>query len=410
VKHSSDINLGDVPDSVAALYPAPTIDALLALRRDLHRHPELSLHEERTATQIEAQLAALGITDVSRVAGTGIVARIPGSDAARRSDIPPVAIRGDIDALPIHEETGFDWASETPGVMHACGHDVHASWAVAAAGLLVATPAPGDVLVVFQPAEEIGTGAWAILESGVLDGVRAMFGGHADRRFAVGEAVVQPGPLAAASDLFEIELIGRAAHGGRPHEGDDPIVVMASLVLSLQTIVSRRINPAWPAVISIGTISAGTAPNIIPERAAISGTIRTQITAVREQIHEELERLVQGTAAAHGLTAEFRLKAGAPPVINSDRGAKWAHTAATSVLGEAGIVPLGYANMASEDFGCYLERMDGCFMRVGARETGGEFIPGHAPNFYAADAAIFVGAAVFAESARVASAELADAL
>ena len=142
----------------------------------------------------------------------------------------------------------------------------------------------------------------------------------------------------------------------------------------------------------------------------ISGTIRAQTTAVREQIHQELERLAHGTAAAHGLTAEVRLKEGAPPVINSEQGAKWAHTAAASVLGEAAIVPLGYTNMASEDFACYLERMDGCFMRVGAREAGGEFIPGHAPNFYAADAAIFVGAAVFAESARVASAELADAL
>src|SRR5207244_690118 len=178
---------------------------------------------------------------LERVAGTGVVARIPGRDGSRA----PVAVRGDIDALPISESTGLPFASEHPGVMHACGHDVHATWAVGAAHLLAARPATGDVLIVLQPAEDTGRGANAVLESGALDGVAAIFGAHVDRRFAVGEVVAQEGPLAAAADTFEIELVGSGAHGARPHEAADPIVGAAALIGALQTILARRVNPAY---------------------------------------------------------------------------------------------------------------------------------------------------------------------
>ncbi|HEY0779377.1 MAG TPA: amidohydrolase, partial [Gemmatirosa sp.] len=183
-----------LPAAVRAQFPAALRDALLALRRDLHRHPELSFREERTAVRLAAALEPLApaaLTSLARVAGTGVVARLRGRDPAA----PVVAIRGDIDALPIQEATELDYASTVPGVMHACGHDVHASWTVGAAHLLAAAPAAGDVVVVLQPAEETGAGAVAMVEAGALDGVAAIFGAHVDRRFAVGEVVVDDGPL-----------------------------------------------------------------------------------------------------------------------------------------------------------------------------------------------------------------------
>src|SRR6185437_15993001 len=219
------------PDSVSRLFSPELRDALVALRRDLHQHPELSSEEHRTSECLRVALEAVRPASLDRVAGTGLVARIAGRDPGS----PVVAIRGDIDALPIQEATGLPFASRTPNVMHACGHDVQA---VGAAHLLARAPAEGDVLVVLQPAEETGRGAAAVLESGALDQARAIFGGHVDRRFAVGQVVAEAGPLAAAADVFEIELTGRGGHGARPHEGADPIVGAGALVGALQTIVS----------------------------------------------------------------------------------------------------------------------------------------------------------------------------
>ncbi|GLC24957.1 M20 metallopeptidase family protein [Roseisolibacter agri] len=395
--------MSDVPEKLAALFPPDRADALVALRRDLHRHPELSFAETRTAGALERALAPLRPASIDRVAGTGVVARIRGRDPGA----PVVAVRGDIDALPIHEATGLEYASVHDGVMHACGHDVHASWAVGAAHLLAERPAAGDVLVVLQPAEETGTGAAAILASGALDDVRAIFGAHVDRRFAVGEVVAQAGPLAAAADDFFVELLGRGAHGARPHESADPVVGAAALVTALQTIVSRRVNPAIPAVVTVATLQAGTAPNVIAERATMSGTLRAVDPATRTLLASEVRRIADGIAAAHGLTANVRIDLGPPPIVNPERPAAWARTAAESLLGADAIVPLGITNMGGEDFAYYMERIPGCFLRVGAREPGGAPTPAHTPQYHAAEASLFVGAAVLAESARVASAALA---
>src|ERR1043166_6527935 len=217
--------------AIAAQFSADLRERLFALRQAIHQEPELAFAEERTAAKLEAALVAVGATDVRRVAGTGVVGRVRG----RNGKAPVVAIRGDIDALPIQEATGLPFASTTPGVMHACGHDVHATWAVGAAALLAARPADGDVLVVLQPAEETGRGARAILDTGVLDGTTAIFGAHVDRRFAVGQAVADEGPLAASADVFTIELQGNGAHAARPHEAADPIVGAAAIITALQT-------------------------------------------------------------------------------------------------------------------------------------------------------------------------------
>ena len=388
--------------SLRELFSDGDVAALIALRRDLHQHPELSWKENRTADRLSDAVRALGAVDVRRVAGTGVVARFPGKD--RRA--PLVAVRGDIDALPIDEATGLPFASNTPGVMHACGHDIHGTWAVGAAMLLARNPAAGDVLVVLQPAEEVGEGAKAILETGALDEVKAIFGGHVDRRFAVGQVVADDGPLAASADMFEIELIGKGAHGARPHESADPIVGAAALITALQTIVARRIDPAAAAVVTVGSFHAGTAANVIPERAVLTGTLRATTPETRAAIGAEVRRIAESVAESYRLTARVIVHLGTPPVVNPPNAARWARQAASSVLGEAAVVPFGVTNMGGEDFAFYLERIPGCFMRVGAREEGGERLAAHSPRFTAAEESIFVGAAVLAEAARVASAAL----
>jgi amidohydrolase len=390
--------------SLRSLFSDADVASLVELRRDLHRHPELSWKEERTASRLTEVVSALGATRVDRVAGTGVVARFRGRDASA----PVVAVRGDIDALPIEEATGLSFASSSPGVMHACGHDIHGTWAVGAAMLLARSPAAGDVLVVLQPAEEVGEGATAILESGALDDVKAIFGGHVDRRFAVGQIVADAGPLAASTDTFEIELVGKGAHGARPHESADPIVGAAAIISALQTIVARRIDPAAAAVVTVGTIHAGTASNIIPERAVLTGTLRATTPETRATIGNEVARIARSIGESYQLTARVTVHEGTPPIVNPAVASEWMRRAAASILGESAVVPFGVTNMGGEDFAFYLERMPGCFMRVGAREEGGERLAAHSPRFTAAEESIFVGAAVLAESARVASAALRD--
>lgn len=380
-------------------FDASERDALIALRRELHRYPELSWKEEKTAQRLEDFLRAIGVSDVRRVAGTGVIARVPGTERSA----PLTAIRGDIDALPIQEATGLPYASQVPGVMHACGHDVHATWAVGAAMLLAKAPARGDVIVVLQPAEEVGNGAPAILASGALDGVAAIFGGHVDRRFPVGHVVAQAGPVAASADAFTIEVLGKGAHGARPHEGIDPIVAAAAVVGAVQTIVSRRIDPGAAAIVTIGSIHGGSAPNVIPERVQLTGTLRAMLPAVRATLHRELEAVAMTVAAAHGASARVAIENGPPPVVNTEREATWARIAAERVLGVGSVVPFGITNLGGEDFACYLERIPGCFLRIGAREPGGAPAPAHSPGFTAAEESIFVGAAVLAECAREAA-------
>ena len=397
MKHDHDIT--SVPASVRGLYTADFAGQLSSLRRDIHRNPELSWKESRTGDLLAATVAGLGVSDVKRVATTGVVARIPGRDGSA----PVVAIRGDIDALPILEDTKLSFASENPGVMHACGHDVHATWAVAASQLLLNNPARGDVLVIFQPAEEVGEGARAVLESGALDAVRAIFGGHVDRRFEVGKVVAQEGALAASTDTFRVTMTGAGSHGARPHESRDPVVGAAALIGAIQTIVSRRLDPAQPGVVTVGMIRGGTAANIIPDSVELSGTIRATTNETRELLTGELRRMAESIADTYGLTASVTLSGGTPPIVNPAGAVEWAREAVTHVLGAGALTPLGTTNMGGEDFAEYMQKIPGCFMRIGAREPGGRIIGAHSPAYYADEGALFIGAAVLAECARVAS-------
>jgi hippurate hydrolase len=234
-----------------------------------------------------------------------------------------------------------------------------------------------------------------------------IFGGHVDRRFEVGEVVAEEGALAASSDTFAVTIRGRGAHGARPHEADDPIVGAAALVGAVQTIVSRRLDPGVAGVITVGTINAGSAPNVIPDEARLGGTIRATTAATRQRLHDELRRVASGIASAHALEIAVEITAGTPPIVNPAGPARIAADAARALLGVEAVVPFGVTNMGGEDFAFYLERMPGCFLRIGARERGGAWYAAHSPRFVAAEESLFVGAAVLAACARAASATLA---
>lgn len=386
--------------SAIARFTADERARLIELRRALHAEPELSWQERRTQARLREALLACGVTRIAEVAGTGLVARIPGT----RPGAPIVALRGDIDALPITEATGLQFTSTVPGVMHACGHDMHATWAVGAAMLLARHPAEGEVRVVLQPAEELGEGAAKVLSSGALDGVSAMFGAHVDWRFKVGEVVATAGPLAASTDSFAITFHGRGGHGARPHDAIDPIVGLAAFIGDVQTVVSRILDPALPGVISVGVVEAGKASNVIPETARCAGTIRATIPAARALLGGELTRLAHTVAATHRLTATVTLTEGTPPLVNTERGAAWAQQAAREVLGDGALKSLATTNMGGEDFAFYLEGMEGCFIRVGTFAEGRSAAGVHTPRFDPDERALFVGGAVLAACARRASA------
>lgn len=386
-------------------------DQVIEWRRDLHQHPELGNDETRTAQKVADHLRALGLTPKTGIAHTGVTAVLKGARPG-----PRIALRADMDALPVTERTGLPFAStvrgeyrgQPVGVMHACGHDMHATWAVGAGMLLARDPALGEVRIVLQPAEEVGEGAAAVLASGALDDCAAIFGAHVDWRFAVGEVVVDAGPLAASTDTFEITFHGRGGHGARPQDTIDPVVGLAAFVGDLQTLVSRRLDPALPGVVSVGVLEAGNAPNVIPESARCAGTIRATTVASRTLLVEEVERLAHAVAAAHLCSATVTMREGTPPLVNPPQGAAWAQQAARALLGDQARRSLATANMGGEDFAFYLERMDGCFMRLGTWREGRARAGVHTPRFDPDEDALLVGAALLAACARVASASLSE--
>lgn len=394
--------MSTLPSTIASQFSDADRTFLVELRRSLHRRPELSWKETQTQARLREALLGVGITDIRETAGTGLVAHIPGRKAGGAS----VAIRGDIDALPIQEETGLPYTSMHAGVMHACGHDMHAAWAVGAGMLLARNPAVGEVRILLQPAEELGEGAPKVLADGALEGVKAIFGGHVDWRFSLGEVVATPGPLAASTDTFEIAFKGRGGHGARPQDTLDPIVGMAAFVSDVQTIVSRRLDPALPGVVTVGMFHAGSAPNVIPEVAHCGGTIRATTPETRALLCDELERLATAVAASHRLTADVTLREGTPPLMNGSKAAAWAQEVVTELLGADALKTLPVANMGGEDFAFYTEQMEGCFLRIGTWSEGRSRAGVHTPRFDPSEDALFLAATVLAECARRASAAL----
>lgn len=381
-----------------ALIAPELYDRLVALRRELHRYPELSWQEARTAAVISRFLHDLGIHHRTNIAGHGVVADIPG-----KTGVPCVVLRADTDALPIQEETGLEFASVHKGVMHACGHDGHTTMLLGAAALLSQeNDLPAPVRLIFQPAEEQGTGAIAMIKEGVLDGAGLIFGGHLDRHYRPGTIVVSEGPVNASSDNFAIEIIGQGAHGARPHESIDAVVVGSLMIMALQTIVSREVDPARPSVVSVGQFHAGTAPNVIAGQAKLEGTVRAQDPAVRRQLLNSVRRIAESIAQLHGAKIHVAVTEGTPPLVNDAVMAGLARRAAIETVGETNVLPLKTANMGAEDFSYYLEKIPGAYVRFGSQVPGREGYPAHSSKFDFDEEALAVGAAYYRALARIA--------
>ena len=385
------------------LYSKDQIHSLVQLRKELHRFPELAFEEVESKRRL-IEMASKFLTNLSyeAVAQTGLLIRIPGQN----NTLPPVVIRGDMDALPIQEDTSLDFASQSPGKMHACGHDIHMCWVMAAGILLAKEPALGPVHLLFQPAEEIAQGAKQVLESGVLSGAGAIFGAHVDNRFEVGQIVVQPGPISASSDTFTIVIHGVSAHGARPQEGKDPLPAMTAILQGINSFMARSLSPSVVAVISVGQIQAGTAHNITPGDVTIRGTIRAQTQDVRNELHRALARIVSHSTAMWDVTCDLDIAQGPPAIINCSPQIDWVKEAAQSVVGSQNVCELPEPNLGAEDFSFYLSQFPGCFIRIGSRENGDVYTHAHSPQFVVANETIFVGGAVLAEVARVASSRL----
>ncbi|HYO10264.1 MAG TPA: M20 family metallopeptidase, partial [Tepidisphaeraceae bacterium] len=375
------------------------------LRHRLHRIPELGYQEFKTAAAIRAELDALGLSHVDGVpdAPTATIAWL--GDTSR----PCVALRADIDALPITEQTKLPYASTHPGRMHACGHDGHTATLLGVAAVLksMERELPVCVTLLWQPAEEGGAGAGKLVAAGALDGrlgpkVEAIFGLHGWPGLKVGTVATKPGALLAATDNFRATFVGRGCHGGYPHLGTDPIATACEAVTSLQKFVSRETDPTDSCVVTIGRISAGTAVNVIPDSATIEATVRTLSAHQRQHAQHALERRMRGIALANDCELTFRWNEGYPPTVNDPRMAEYVAATARAMLGPERFVPVGRPSMGGEDFSYYLEQVPGCFFLIGVEPadcTAG-YPSLHSDRYDFTDAALAVGMRMFVELVR----------
>ncbi len=342
-------------------------DWLIALRRWLHRHPELSYKELKTAEFVLYQLKKLGLAEVKIVGETGVLAVIPGRDRT----LPKVALRADMDALPIDEETGLDFSSINGGVMHACGHDGHTAMLLGAIYLLLNGPQlPADVVCIFQPAEEKGNGARLLVELGVLEGVEAVFGGHIDTHFETGQITVDEGVICAFADQFHIRITGRGGHAARPHESVDALVAASWLVTTLQNLVAREVDPNHAGVVTIGRFNSGTAANVIAEEAVLEGTVRTTDESVRERVLDGLKRFVESTAVMYKVETRLEISESLPAVINKEPTVSLAREAASDTVAREDVISQGKSSLGGEDFAYYQQQIPGCMVRYGASTSG----------------------------------------
>jgi hippurate hydrolase len=351
-------------------------NAIIALRREIHKEPELGFDTEKTAEKVLNALDGLPLKIQTGVAENGVVATLKGEGEG-----PTVALRADMDALPIHEETDLPFASETDGKMHACGHDGHTSMLVGAARTLcqdhLRERLNGTVKFVFQPAEEGQAGGRVMVEEGVAEGVGSIFALHLWPGLPFGEVATKEGPIMAAADAFEMTIRGSGGHGAMPHLTADAIVIAAQIVTALQTIVSREVNPVEPAVLTVGEIDAGSAFNIIPETARLGGTVRTFDSDLRERIPERIKELARGVAKGMRSDAELDYRFSYPVTSNDADASRLALGVARELFGEERAVELTQPSMGAEDFAFFLEKVPGAFIWLGVGDVSGL----HTPKF-----------------------------
>jgi amidohydrolase len=373
---------------------------LVAWRRDLHMHPELGFEETRTSTLVAEVLTNLGYQVYTGIAQTGVIGVLDGTGSG-----PTVMLRCDMDALPIQEENEVPYASQNPGVMHACGHDGHTTICLGVATLLQRHRDcwPGTVKLIFQPGEEAMGGASVMIKEGAVDefGPRpdAAFGLHLWNSMPLGEAGVTAGPIMAAADLWSLTVTGHGGHGAMPHETADPVAAATQLMSSLQTIVGRNVSPLETAVLSVGTIHGGTAPNIIPEQLELTGTIRSFDPQVRDKVVRRMTEICEGTATAMNVEVDLDVQALVPAVINDAAATELLSDVASRVLGE-GKVHSDFRTMVSEDMSLFLQEVPGCYMYLGSSNAERGLAFGHHhPRFDFDEAVLPLGVAILAAAA-----------
>ncbi len=361
------------PDSTLANDPETAIRSatdriepgLIEIRRDIHAHPELAFQEVRTAGVVARELARMGIEHCTGVAKTGVVGTIRGGRPG-----PILAIRADMDALPIAEQTGLAFASQNPGLMHACGHDIHTTTLLGVAEVLagLAPQLAGTVRLIFQPAEEAIGGAREMIKEGVLDGVDLALGFHNGPDLAVGRFGYVRGPALAAADEFEITVRGRSGHAAAPHTTIDPIVAAAHLVTQLQTVVSREVKPTEPCVVTVGAIQGGVAANVIPDACTLRGTVRTLHDSARDTAEAAITRLCAGIGAGMRAECVLAYQRGVPPMVNDDRVIDPTIRAVRAQLGE--VVDELEPVMGAEDFALMAQVVPAFQLRIGSGAPG----------------------------------------
>ncbi|MDO7556835.1 MAG: M20 family metallopeptidase [Loktanella sp.] len=364
---------------------------MTAWRRHLHTIPELMFECHKTAAFVVERLREFGITEIHEgIATTGIVAIIEG-----QGDGPTIGLRADMDALPMQEETGLDYASTIDGIMHACGHDGHTTMLLGAARYLAETRNfRGRVALIFQPAEESGGGGEVMVKEGILDrfDIKEVYALHNAPGTPVGHFYTTPGPIMAAADDFDIHITGKGGHGAMPHETIDPVVAAVSIAQAIQTIVSRNNYSQDSLVVSVTQIHTGSADNIIPEKAYVNGTVRTFDPAVQGMVIARLEAIVAGAAISFGVEAEVVYNVGYPATVNDPDRTVFAANVAREIAGDKGVIDDNGPEMGAEDFAYLLEKRPGAYLFVGNGDTAGL----HHPEYNFDDETAAAGASFFA--------------
>ena len=359
-------------------------------RRDIHEHPELGYEESRTSTFVADRLRQFGCDEVvTGLGGTGVVGVIKGRKAAGKGDIQAIGLRADMDALPIEEATGLPYASRNPGKMHACGHDGHTAMLLGAARYLAETRNfAGEAVMIFQPAEEGGFGAAAMIKDGLFDrfAIDQVYGMHNGPGIPVGSFAIRPGPIMASTDAVNIHIEGRGGHAARPHLSIDSVLVGAQLITALQSIVSRSVDPLDAAVVSMCEFHAGNARNVIPQTAEIRGTVRTLTPEVRALVGKRVREVVEGVARMTGAKIDLEYEPGYPVVVNHAAQTDFAVGVATEIAGSGNVAEMP-PMMGGEDFAFMLERRPGAFIFCGNGDSAGL----HHPAYNFNDEAIVFG-------------------
>jgi amidohydrolase len=374
---------------------------LVEIRRDIHAHPELGLSETRTAELIAHILSELDIEVTENVGITGVVGLLKGAKPGNT-----ILLRADMDCLEINELNDVSYKSQTEGLMHACGHDSHTTWLLGTAMILseLRDHIKGNVKFVFQPAEESEGGADRMIKAGVLENPKVDFalGAHVWPILESGKIGLKRGSMMAAPDRFSLKILGKGGHGAEPHNTIDPIAIACQVYMSLQTIVSRKINPIDPAVISVTVFNAGTAHNIIPDRVEMMGTVRSLTPEIRAYVPGAMEKLIKGIVESNGAQYEFDYDPYYPPLINHDAGIDLVAEASANIIGAENTVMLPNPTMGGEDFSYFLEKVPGAFFVVGTKnEDKGIIYPLHNPRFNIDEDILHQAAAVMAESALI---------